>query len=85
MKMLAVAIAAAATLALTVPASAAPYHNQTHAVVYKHGAPHGVTKRKVVRHDRYHWRRAYASTCKITKVRTPTRHGVVIRTIRHCR
>lgn len=87
MKMLALAFAAAAGLVFAAPASAAPLHygKPAHATVYKSAAPYGVVKRKVVRHDRRDWRRAHASVCTIKKVRVPTWHGVVIRTVRHCR
>lgn len=87
MKMLALAFAAAAGLALAVPASAAPLHDgqPAHATVYKYAAPYAVTNRNVMRHHRHDWRRAHASVCTIKKVRVPTWHGVVIRTVRHCR
>ena len=87
MKMLALAVAAAAGLALATPASAASWHygNPGHATVYKGHPHHGLVKRKVVRHDHHDWRRAHASVCTIKKVRVPTWHGVVIKTVRHCR
>ena len=91
MKMLALALAVGtAALAFGAPASAqSPHHPRAAQVnVYKPFPPYGVVNRRIVRHDRYgrhDWRRAHASACYVTKVRTPTRYGVVIRTIRHCR